>query len=66
MAARAKQAAGVGALQEALRRRPVLKKRLADAGMFLLGLALGAGRLFSAPGPFGLAAVAAAWPSWQW
>ncbi len=60
MAARVKQAAGAGLLQEALRRRPALKRRLGDAGLFLLGLALGAGRLFSAPGPFGLAIVAAA------
>ena len=60
MTARVRQADGAGMLKGALRRRPALRKRLEDGASFLLGLALGAGRLFSGPGPFGLAAVAAA------
>ena len=41
-------------------RSPEAKAALRYAGGFLLGTAMGAGRLFSACGPFGLAAVAAA------
>ena len=45
---------------DALRRRPGLKAALVKLGYLLLGLAMGAGRLFSSAGPFGMAAVAAA------
>lgn len=42
------------------RNRPWLKTAAAYGGYFLLGLAMGAGRLFSSCGPFGAAAAAAA------
>ncbi len=45
---------------EFLRRRPALKRAGLYAGYFALGLAMGAGRLFSSCGPFGIAAAAAA------
>ena len=44
---------------DVFRRSPALKEGLVNGGYFLLGLSTGAGRLFSAAGPFGLAAVAA-------
>ena len=42
-----------------LRRRPVLREGLLRCGSFFLGLCLGAGRLFTGAGPFGMAGVAA-------
>ncbi len=51
--------AGHGA-HGALRRSPALRTAARHGGYFLLGVALGAGRLFSGCGPFGIAAVAAA------
>lgn len=44
----------------ALRRRPEVRAALKYAGCFALGLSTAAGRLFSASGPFGIAAMAAA------
>ncbi len=46
---------GAGAL-----RRPAVREGLLRCGSFLLGLSLGAARLFTGAGPFGMAAVAAA------
>ncbi len=45
---------------EFFRRRPSLREGMIHGGCFLLGLSLGAGRLFGCPGPFGVAGVAAA------
>ena len=49
--------AGPGA---ALRRNPAARTAARCGGFFLLGAAMGAGRLFSGCGPFGIAAVSAA------
>lgn len=43
----------------ALRTRPGLKRAAVSGGYFIMGLAMGAGRLFDRCGPFGIAAVAA-------
>ncbi len=45
---------------EMLRRRPAVREWLLRGGSFLLGLCLGAARLFTGPGPFGMAGAAAA------
>ena len=45
---------------EMFRQRPALREGMILGGHFLLGLSLGAGRLFGGPGPFGVAGVAAA------
>ena len=60
MAARTRQAARSAPWESVFRQRPALKKRLGDGGIFLLALAMGAGRLFAGPGPFGMGLVAAA------
>lgn len=51
---------GRGGLAAAWRQKPVLRTAAKCAGYFVLGMATGAGRLFSGCGPFGAAMVAAA------
>ena len=60
MAARTRQMGWGAAWTDMFRRRPALREGLVHGGYFLLGLSLGAGRLFGGAGPFGVAGVAAA------
>ena len=60
MAVRTRQMGWGAAWTDMFRQRPALREGLAQAGHFLLGLSLGAGRLFGGAGPFGIAGVAAA------
>ena len=50
---------GQGELWGQVRRRPALARTLGWTGSLVLGAAMGAGPLFGAPGPFGIALAAA-------